>query len=148
MLKIYIYWHKCWCYRCGTGRDGTTSEDSATQLLICEPLSFAKRTISKPRTFRNWHTCIGYLYSLICTRSTNSECYFISCKSWLAEEKQSYLVFKEIREIMVTRLVLVLHVTSQAVTNIQGSREDREMMMVTGLVLLLHVTFQVVSGRN
>ena len=22
MLKIYIYWHKCWCYRCGTGRDG------------------------------------------------------------------------------------------------------------------------------
>ena len=41
MLKIYIYWHKCWCYRCGTGRDGTTSEDSATQLLICEPLSFA-----------------------------------------------------------------------------------------------------------
>ena len=39
MLKIYIYWHKCWCYRCGTGR--TTSEDSATQLLICEPLSFA-----------------------------------------------------------------------------------------------------------
>ena len=41
MLKIYIYWHKCWCYRCGTGRDGTTSEDRATQLLICEPLSFA-----------------------------------------------------------------------------------------------------------
>ena len=20
MLKIYIYWHKCWCYRCGTGQ--------------------------------------------------------------------------------------------------------------------------------
>ena len=39
MLKIYIYWHKCWCHRCGT--DGRTSEDSATQLLICEPLSFA-----------------------------------------------------------------------------------------------------------
>ena len=39
MLKIYIYWHKCWCNGCGTGR--TTSEDSATQLLICEPLSFA-----------------------------------------------------------------------------------------------------------
>ena len=39
MLKIYIYWHKCWCNGCGTGR--TTSEDRATQLLICEPLSFA-----------------------------------------------------------------------------------------------------------
>ena len=38
MLKIYIYWHKCWCNGCGT--DGT-SEDRATQLLICEPLSFA-----------------------------------------------------------------------------------------------------------
>ena len=36
MLKIYIYWHKCWCHRCGT-----TSEDRASQLLICEPLSFA-----------------------------------------------------------------------------------------------------------
>ena len=22
MLKIYIYWHKCWCNGCGTGRDG------------------------------------------------------------------------------------------------------------------------------
>ena len=20
MLKIYIYWHKCWCHRCGTGQ--------------------------------------------------------------------------------------------------------------------------------
>ena len=39
MLKIYIYWYKCWCHRCGTGR--TTSEDRATQLFICEPLSFA-----------------------------------------------------------------------------------------------------------
>ena len=42
MLKIYIYWHKCWCNGCGT--DGT-SEDRATQLLICEPLSFANTNI-------------------------------------------------------------------------------------------------------
>ena len=42
--KIYIYWHKCSCYRCGTDErtnEQTTSEYRATQLLICEPLSLA-----------------------------------------------------------------------------------------------------------
>ena len=55
MLKIYIYWHKCWCYRCGTGR--TTSEDRATQLLICEPLSFAIWRIPIYLWFRTLYFC-------------------------------------------------------------------------------------------
>ena len=43
----YKYWHQCskslniGINADGTGRDGTTSKHRATQLLICELLSFA-----------------------------------------------------------------------------------------------------------
>ena len=35
------------------GRDGTTSEDRATQLLICEPLSFATASRLELGSFQN-----------------------------------------------------------------------------------------------
>ena len=63
MLKIYIYWHKCWCYRCGT-----TSEDSATQLLICDSLSFAMRVEPPPSQF----PCSQRIrYLLLCSSSSS-----------------------------------------------------------------------------
>ena len=51
MLKTYIYWHKCWCHRCGTDE-----QQAKIELLSFWSVNRRVSQLVKRRTYNNYDT--------------------------------------------------------------------------------------------
>ena len=94
MLKIYIYWHKCWCHRCGTGQQ--------VKIVL---LSFwsVNRWVSQYPTLKGCFTDrAGIVNNLIYFPSTRQ----VDSSSWIFVLIENYIGTLSLTDIVIDWLLM------------------------------------------